>query len=377
MSKQRILIIENSIAITGALNSIIRSCQGLSMNYDFFFVLPKGSKAVRQVQDSGFAVSELPMRELRRNVASTISYLPALLYNVKRLGDLIKALNIDLIVVNDFYNLLPPVYQMLGGTLPYVCYVRFLPSKFPKPLVKVWCKLHHRYAYTTVAVSQAVKRELKYQQKVAVIGNELPGPEVNFTPPPANNTILYPANYIRGKGQEYALQSWATISHQYPQWKLRFVGSNMGLAKNAEFKNELAALAEDLKIADAVEWRDFSEKISDEYLTASFVLNFSESESFSMTCLEAMFYGRAVIATRSGGPAEIIEHNISGILVELKDVTAMANAMELLITNSEKREEMARQAYESVRIKFSFANTIAKVGDIYRQALNNSSSHTS
>ena len=76
-----------------------------------------------------------------------------------------------------------------------------------------------------------------------------------------------------------------------------------------------------------VEWHAFAEKISEEYLDAAIVLNFSESESFSLTCLEAMFYGRPVIATRSGGPSEIIDHNESGILVDVKDVDAMANAM--------------------------------------------------
>src|SRR5688572_29023724 len=98
--------------------------------------------------------------------------------------------------------------------------------------------------------------------------------------------------------------------------------------------------------------------MAEEYQRAAFVLNFSESESFSMTVLEAMYYGRPVVATRSGGPSEIIDQNESGILVDLKDVTAMANAIEYLIDNPEKRERMAHQAYERVRRKFSFENTV-------------------
>jgi glycosyltransferase involved in cell wall biosynthesis len=82
-----------------------------------------------------------------------------------------------------------------------------------------------------------------------------------------------------------------------------------------------------------------------------------------------MYYGRPVIATRSGGPAEIIDHNQSGILVDLKDISAMANAIEYLITHPANREDMAKLAYERVRIKFSFENTVGKLGKAYDEVL--------
>lgn len=369
MSKPRILIIENSIAITGALKSIIRSSQGLANDYDFVFLLPENSSGTKDLKAVGFEVYEMPMREIRKNMISIISYLPALLRNTRNLFQFVQRHKIDLMVVNDFYNLLAPVYKIFGGKIPYVCYVRFLPSKFPSTLVKVWCALHHRYAQTTVVVSEAVKRELTYEENVVVIGNELPPEETPLSSTSLSTTVLYPANYIRGKGHEYALQSWAMISKKHPGWKLRLVGGDMGLMKNKQFKQDLVKLSQELQLDNQVEWCDFSERISAEYLAAAFVLNFSESESFSLTCLEGMFYGRPVIATRSGGPAEIIDHNDSGVLVELKDVEAMAMAMDELITNTGKREAMGRRAYDSVRQRFSFANTVGKLGAVYKQAL--------
>ena len=368
MSKPRILIIENSVAVTGALKSIIRSSQGLSRDYHFIFLVPKKSSALNAVRAMGFEAFEFPMREIRRNIFSMISYLPALIYNARRLSKFIVKHSIDLIVINDFYNLLPPAHKILGGNVPYICYVRFLPSKFPAALVKIWCALHDRYAHTTVAVSQAVKRELTYREKVVVIGNELPNEDITASPG-IGTTILYPANYIKGKGQEYALQSWAMISKKHPGWKLRFVGGDMGLEKNRQFKEYLVNLSRELHHEDQVEWSAFQEKIEIEYVNAGIVLNFSESESFSLTCLEAMFYGRPVIATRSGGPSEIIDHNESGILVNVHDIDAMANAMDHLISNPLKREQMASLAYDRVRERFSFENTIGKLEKVYKHAL--------
>jgi glycosyltransferase involved in cell wall biosynthesis len=369
--KPRILIIENSSALTGALISIIRSSSLLATGFDFIFILPTGSMAVQYVSHAGFEVHEFPMKELRKKASSVLVYLPFLLSNSLRLFRLIKKLNVDLINVNDFYNLLPASYKFLGGKIPYVCYVRFLPSKFPKTLVRFWCACHERYASKMIAVSEVVKRELPVKDNVVVIGNELPSDDVPFTLS-RSNIILYPANYIRGKGHEYALQSFVLINQKYPSWKLKFVGGDMALQKNKDFKIELIQLARTLDIEKQVELHDLAENISEEYLEASFVLNFSESESFSMTCLEAMFYGRPVIATRSGGPSEIIDQNKTGILVDINDVAAMAKAMDYLIVNSDKREIMAQHAYLSVREKFSYANTVEKLGEVYENALKTS-----
>jgi glycosyltransferase involved in cell wall biosynthesis len=367
--KPRILIIENSTAVTGALKSIIRSSQGLKEDYTFIFVLPKNSSAIKLVQESGFEAHELSMKELRKNIFSFVTYFPTLLYNSARLSRLINTLKIDLITVNDFYNLLPVGYKFFQGKIPYVCYVRFLPSKFPKALVKFWCALHQRYAFSTIAVSDAVRRELPYKKNVVVIGNELPGEETPFISSASSRLILYPANYIQGKGQEFALQSFALVYKKHTEWKLLFVGGDMDLQKNKDFKKDLLKLAKSLHIDQQVGWDGFEEKISDAYLKAGLVLNFSESESFSMTCLEAMFYGRPVIATRSGGPSEIIEQNDTGILIDVKDISAMANAIDYLISHPNEREVMAKRAYASVRQKFSYANTIEKLGHLYRKAI--------
>ena len=369
MSKPKILIIENSIAITGALKSIVRSSDVLKADYSFVFLLPANSSATAYLRELGFEVHELPMKEIRKNILSLIIYIPILLYNSFKLFQLIRKLKIDLITVNDFYNLLPTVYKIAGGRLPYLCYVRFLPSKFPRYFVKFWCFLHRRYAHKTIVVSEAVKRELPYQENVTIIWNELPHENISFVLPTDSTTLLYPANYIQGKGQEFALESFSLISEKHPKWKLKFVGGDMGLKKNQDFKRDLVALASQLKLEPQVEWHPFVEKISDEYLNAAIILNFSESESFSLTCLEAMFHGRPVIATRSGGPSEIIDHNESGILVDVKDVEAMAQAMDELINNTEKRELMSRAAFDHVRQKFSNGNTVQKLAQVYKAAL--------
>src|SRR5262249_11763603 len=57
----------------------------------------------------------------------------------------------------------------------------------------------------------------------------------------------------------------------------------------------------------------------------------SESESFGVVCVEAMACGRAVVATRSGGPEEIVTER-DGVLVPPRDVDSLAQGIRTVLT---------------------------------------------
>lgn len=363
-----VLVIENSMDFTGGLNSILRSCCLLNDQFEFHFILPSKSKSSVFVKQKGFVVYEWPMKEIRKDAVSILTYLPFLFYNAFKLYKKVKRLKASLIVSNDLFNLVPPVYRLMGGKIQYVCYVRFLPSKFPFYVRWMWSWLHNRYARFIIAVSDLVKNEFPYPENVVVIGNEMPDKNVNLSFSTAQ-VILYPANYIEGKGHRYALGCFAEVSRNYPHWKLRFIGSDMGLKKNKEYQKELIKEADSLGLASSVEWSGFSHDMEKEYLNAGIVLNFSESESFSLTCLEAMFYGRPVIATKSGGPQGIIKSGVDGILVNVNDVSAMSKALDDLIANPDKRSKIAENAYESVRRNFNLDKIKKQIGTVYGEAL--------
>ncbi len=366
LHKPRILVLENAVAVTGGIISVIRSCLVLRKEFDFIFVVPRQSAASPYVRNHGFEVQELPMLEIGKNLISLFLYGPVLLSNVIRFSILIRKNRIEVIHANDFYNLIPPLYRLLFGKVPYLCYVRFMPSKFPSVLVRFWCFWHRSLASCIVTVSKAVQRELPMSS--VIIGNELPLEEIDHVPS-SSRILLYPANFIRGKGQENAIRSFVMISNAYPEWKLRFVGSDMGLPKNAEFKKELMVMTSDLGVQDKVEWCDFSNDMMHEYLNSSIVLNFSESESFSLTCLEALFYGRPVIASDSGGPSEIVDQNESGLIIQCGNVLAMSQALGDLMKDQFRRQQMGILGRNRVRDRFSVQQTTYLLRERYRSIL--------
>lgn len=374
-SRKNILIIENSIHVTGALKSVTRLASDLSNDFNFIYILPRKSSGRFWIEKKGFTdIHELRMKELSRRFLDIILYFPFLIKNTITIRKYIWRSKIDLIHSNDLYNMLPVVYKIFGGKKPYICHVRFLPDRFPRTLFSFWLKLHLKFADQIIAVSEFLKSQLPNHPKIVCIPNELPTeekyPHLDYDQIKAVYKFLYLGNFITGKGQDYALKAFAQVSERLPQWKLRFVGGDMGLQKNRIFRDYLKKESIKLGIENKVEWVDFAEDVEMEYKKADIVLNFSDSESFSITCVEALFFGLPLIATNSGGPAEIIDHNETGILVENKNIDAMATAMQRLADDRAQQKNLATRARLSVREKFSIEKTSGRLKQVYYKSLN-------
>jgi len=79
----------------------------------------------------------------------------------------------------------------------------------------------------------------------------------------------------------------------------------------------------------------------------------SRTETFGMVVVEAMARMKRVIATKCGGPEEIITDGVDGFLVDKENPEAMADKLEELIQNHEKSLGTPNQAYATVIDKYS------------------------
>jgi len=350
-SMEKILIIDNSIAMTGAFKCAMQEAELLKNDFSFTFALPQNSDLISYVIKKGFTCHALPLREINRSFANNLFYLPSLFRNVIAVKRICKREEVEVIQVNDFYNLLGSFSKLFGASQKLITYVRLLPSARPSVLSRWWMRMAVRYSYRVICVSDAVLKQMPSRKNVIRIYDAVSFQE-NYSPAKVQHSeviFLYLANYIEGKGQGYALDAFAAAYKKNSRIRLRFAGGDMGLKKNREYKKALMAKAKVLAIDSVVEFLDFVEDTEKVIKASDVVLNFSDGESFSMTCAEASFYGRPVIATRCGGPEEIIVHQESGILVGKNQIDEMTEAMLMLASSSQKREEFGEYGRNFVK----------------------------
>lgn len=361
-----ILIIDNSVAFTGAFKCALNEAEMLRPNR-FIFVLNKKSTLEPLLTAKGFTVYTLPMVEIRRSPVALLRYPISLLLNTLRLKRILKEEAVNVIQVNDFYNLLGAMSRRFGFEGKLFTYVRFLPSAIPASLKNIWLNQAQKHSDRIVAVSDAVMEQLPANEKniriydAVKLEERLPAKNIALAD---KVQLLYLANYIRGKGNDHAIDAFALAYKQNKQLRLKLAGGDMGLPKNKLYKEELKNKVVELGLENVVEFATFSDNVEAEIKQADIVLNFSEAESFSMTCLEAAFYGTPLIATRCGGPEEIIADNKTGVLVANKDINEMANAILKLAANTELRNYYALAGKKYVRDKFSteqFARAFEKI----------------
>ena len=123
----------------------------------------------------------------------------------------------------------------------------------------------------------------------------------------------------------------------------------MGLLKSRNYIASLKQQARILGVEAAVTFADFASSPRFALEGAFATLNLSRSASFSRTVLKASACGLPVIATRCGGPEEIIDDGRTGLMVPINDARACADAMRVLCQDPELAARMGAAGRERVR----------------------------
>ena len=126
----------------------------------------------------------------------------------------------------------------------------------------------------------------------------------------------------------------------------------MGREANRLYREQLERCAAEGPVPGRIEFLGRTEDVSQLYRASYAALNFSSSESFSLTCQDASAFGLPVIVTRCGGPEEIIEDGKTGYLVPVGDVDAMAARIGDLLSDVGRAFEMGARGVELTRDRF-------------------------
>jgi len=147
------------------------------------------------------------------------------------------------------------------------------------------------------------------------------------------------------------------------RYHLRIVGS--GSEEKA-----LKHLADDLKLSEYVTFVGFVPipRVFEEFAQAQIFCGLSRSEALGNVFLEAQAAGCAVIGTRTGGIPDIVEDDRTGLLVSPDDAEGAAQAMQKLLSDSHKWQELAQAGIASAKT-YDWQGIVLRYEEVYRSLL--------
>ena len=192
-----------------------------------------------------------------------------------------------------------------------------------------------------------------------------------FTPPVAPRSrrifsYLAVGNLVVRKGFHLLLRAFAANFRNLSDVVLRIGGAGPE-------RSRLEHLANDLGLKSQVEFLGGigREQVRTAMQAANVLVLPSSQETFGVVLIEAMSTGIPVIATRSGGPEEIITAD-TGLLTSPGDVEELGKAL----VEARERVWNAELIRHSVESRFSSGVIAAALTDVYRSAISAGNSHS-
>ncbi len=200
------------------------------------------------------------------------------------------------------------------------------------------------------------------EEKIAVVPNGIEAePFLNASPAhdlpvkPGDIVVTCVAELHPRKGHEFLLKAFERLTLREPRLQLMLAGrgpletslrERFGALPNVHFlgwRNDVPAL---LKASDMV------------------VLP-SLKEAFGLAVLEAMATGRAVIATQTAGPLDIIEDGKMGLLVPPGNSEALEDAILKLVDHPEEKVALEKAALERVKERYTAKIMAERTAAVY------------
>jgi colanic acid/amylovoran biosynthesis glycosyltransferase len=96
---------------------------------------------------------------------------------------------------------------------------------------------------------------------------------------------------------------------------------------------------------------------ADLFVSPNIIAVDGQMDGIPISLIEAMAAGKPVVASAISGIPELVQHNVSGILVDAAYAEKLAEAMRVLIENPQLRERMGRAGQKRVQQEFHVART--------------------
>ncbi len=136
-----------------------------------------------------------------------------------------------------------------------------------------------------------------------------------------------------------------------------------------DYERRLKRLGQDLGVAGQLTFKGFVDDVYSELRDVDVLVHSSiRPEPFGQVIAEGMAMGLPVIASREGGPLEIVKDGVNGLLVEARDDQALATALNRLREDEGLRKRLGANARNDAE-KYFARNVAPQLEDVYDRVL--------
>jgi len=168
------------------------------------------------------------------------------------------------------------------------------------------------------------------------------------------------------KGHADLIEAMAQVDSRARLW----VVGDAAFGRHGNAKAELAAQAAALGLSDRVEFLGWRDDVPEILAALDLLVHpSSEPEPFGRSLAEAQASGVAIVATAAGGIPEVVEDQVTGLLVPPRDPAALASAINELVADPDRRAAMGVAGRERARRLFTREAHARAVEAVYAELL--------
>lgn len=330
----------------------------------------------RQIFESGLTLHELPLSRSGRNLFSEIILFISILTLFRTVKpDVLHLVTIKPVIYGGIAARLTRIRRVVAAIsgLGFVFVARGTLNKAFRGLITLSYRLALRRRKTVVIFQNPDDRDamvhlgaISREQARLIRGSGVDLDAYPYCPEPESVPVVcFAARLLKDKGICEFVEAARIL-------KSRGVRAHFKAIGDIDHNNPASITEEQLckwKSEGVVEFPGFLRDIASQYIQSHVVCLPSYREGLPKSLLEAAACGRPVVTTDVPGCRDAIEVNRSGWLVPVRDSLTLADTLESLLLNREKRREMGDFGRRLAEREFSIEKVVDTHMRIYSELL--------
>lgn len=352
--KKRILIIDPATIIGGAERFTADMMNHVSPgSFEIHIATSNSEKYPKLFVQSEITFHTMEMPSLKPITPRNIMKL---IQTRKKLDALVRELKPDIIISNVVRShiLISPIARKYEIPLIWM----FPDDTFPRWALRRYVDIPVKLLPCSQFIKDWILKQTsgRYAEKIEVMYNGVENMTMIERKSHPHPVIGIVSRIVPWKGQEYFLMAAREVLKKIPNAKFEIIGQVDNKMESTDFLKKLEWRIKEWNLGKSVtiltDVKDISKKFCELDL---FVHASIHPEPFGRVIIEAMNAGVPVIASSLGGPREIIDDGVDGLLVDPRQTGKLAEAMIKIISNPKLSELLVQNAFDTLKAKFSLS----------------------